>query len=149
MPYTNAVIHESFRLTSLVFFSLPHKLTDEVQVKEFVIPANATIIPNLYDIMHDPDHFECPEEFRPERFLDEQGRFNPHNRVVPFSMGKRVCLGQPLAEREFFLFLVGILQAFKLKNPQGQSLPSIKPEDTMTIGITRVPPDFEVIFELR
>jgi len=48
--------------------------------------------------MHSPENFENPEKFNPERFLDENGRFETDVRVCPFSVGLRNCMGKQLAQ---------------------------------------------------
>ena len=44
--------------------------------------------------MHDKYYWKDPNEFRPERFLDNDGQFRRDDRCVPFSLGKRYCIGQ-------------------------------------------------------
>jgi len=48
--------------------------------------------------MHNPKNFTNPEKFDPERFLDENGRFQTDARVCPFSVGFRNCIGMQLAQ---------------------------------------------------
>ena len=51
--------------------------------------------------------WENPEEFNPDRFLNDQNHYQNNENLIPFSVGKRFCLGKTLAEQEFFLFLTG------------------------------------------
>lgn len=55
----------------------------------YVIPANSTILPNLFYVMRDPDYWRDPETFNPDRFLDDAGNFVRDERIVPFGIGKR------------------------------------------------------------
>ena len=69
------------------------------------IPKRSHVVPNLYGILHDPEVFPEPEKFDPERFLEtdpESGaiRVRKVEEFVPFGVGRRVCLGRSLAERE-------------------------------------------------
>ena len=70
------------------------------------IPRRSHVVPNLYGILHDPEVFPEPERFDPERFLEtdpESGeaiRVRKVEEFVPFGVGRRVCLGRSLAERE-------------------------------------------------
>ena len=82
-------------------------LQQDTEVRGFVIPRGATVFGNLYHVMRDPDYWQRPDDFLPERFIDSDGQFRPDERVVPFSVGKRQCPGQQLAEKEFFLFFAG------------------------------------------
>ena len=56
--------------------------------------------------------WENPEEFNPDRFLNDQNHYQNNENLIPFSVGKRFCLGKTLAEQEFFLFLTGQLKFF-------------------------------------
>jgi methyl farnesoate epoxidase/farnesoate epoxidase len=50
--------------------------------------------------MNDSKHFQDPEVFNPDRFIDpETGKFVPDETVIPFGLGKRNCVGQPLGEQ--------------------------------------------------
>ena len=73
--------------------------------------------------MRDPEHYESPDTFWPERYIDESGHFIKDERVIPFGIGKCYCLGQSLAEKEFFLFFTGMLHKFKLERVEGECLP--------------------------
>ena len=65
-----------------------------------------------YAILHDPKHWDKPEEFQPERFLDQNGK---HNSRVPafvaFGIGRRACLGEKLAVADLVLVTCRLLQA--------------------------------------
>lgn len=43
---------------------------------------------NMWAVHYDPNLFEEPEEFRPERFLDENGSFKKNPNIIPFSLGR-------------------------------------------------------------
>ena len=83
------------------------------------------------------------------RFLNSAGRFESDEKLVPFGIGKRFCLGRSLAEKEYFLFFAGILQQFKLENVPGTKPPSYAMEDAKVDGILRIPAPFEIIFKSR
>ena len=144
LHYTNAVLFESFRYTSFVFASVPHYATSDVRLREYVIPKGAIVLISLYHVMHDPEYFKDPETFNPDRFLNENGEFVNDERVIPFGIGKRFCLGQSLAEKEFFLFFTGLMQKFKFE-PGNKPLPSYKMEDLYVKELLRCVPAFETI----
>merc|ERR1712226_642173 len=60
MHYTNAVLHESLRLSCLVYNALPHFTNASIQVDKYVIPKDTVIIPSLMNVLLDPDHFRDP-----------------------------------------------------------------------------------------
>jgi cytochrome P450 len=88
LPYTDAVLYEVLRIGCIVPLSLPHGLTTDLKYKDFVIPKDAILIPNLHSILFDSDIFENPMDFLPERFLDADGKLKNTDKVLAFSMGK-------------------------------------------------------------
>ncbi|KAL6092407.1 hypothetical protein STEG23_031765 [Scotinomys teguina] len=124
MPYTNAVIHEVQRFADIVPMNLPHMTTRDIEVQGFLIPKGTTIIPNLSSVLKDETVWEKPLQFHPEHFLDAQGCFVKPEAFMPFSAGRRACLGEPLARMELFLFFTCLLQRFSFSVPDGQPRPS-------------------------
>ena len=148
MDYTNAFILESFRYTSFVPFVFHHSLED-IEYKGYNLPKDSALVYSLMHIMHDPTYFKNPEIFQPERFLDQEGKFVNDERVIPFGIGKRFCLGRSLAEKEFFLFFVGLLQVFKFENIPGVKPPSYELDTVPVSGILRTVPPYKCILRLR
>jgi cytochrome P450 len=127
MPYAEAVIHEIMRFSSLVPIGVMHKTLQDVHFNGFDIPKDTMIFPNIYGIHFDDAIWVDPQNFRPERFLSEDGSFKRHEAFVPFSTGKRVCLGETLARDELFLFFTSLFQAFSVKPETTAEELSIEP----------------------
>lgn len=149
MHYTNAVMLESLRIVSFVPFAVPHYASSDIRVGEYVIPKGAGIFPSLINVMYDPNHFLDPHSFKPERFLDNDGKFKHDDRVIAFGVGKRYCLGQSLAEKEVFLFFIGILQRFDITPAPMQELPSYHISHHAPPGILRICPNYKMILSSR
>lgn len=138
LPYCEAVIHETLRIGTIAPLSVPHGLASDLKFNGFTIPKDALLIPNLYSVFFDEKIFPDPYDFKPERFLDEKGNLKNTDKVLAFSLGRRVCLGEALARMELFLFVTSLIQRFTLEAGDIRNIPSEKG----TMGITYAPKDF-------
>ncbi|XP_049984211.1 cytochrome P450 2D3-like isoform X1 [Alexandromys fortis] len=145
MPYTNAVIHEVQRFGDIVPVNLPHMTSRDVEVQGFLIPKGTTLITNLSSVLKDETVWEKPLRFHPEHFLDAQGHFVKHEAFMPFSAGRRACLGEPLARMELFLFFTCLLQRFSFSVPSGQPRPS----DYGIFSLPVIPAPYELCAVVR
>ncbi|XP_058627596.1 cytochrome P450 2K1-like [Onychostoma macrolepis] len=121
LPYTDAVIHEIQRLANIVPMNLPHMTSCDVSFNGYFIKKGTCVLPLLTSVLRDKNEWETPDTFNPEHFLDEKGHLRKRNAFMPFSAGRRVCLGESLARMELFLFFTSHLQHFRFTPPPGVS----------------------------
>lgn len=112
MKYLEVVIKEALRLYPPVPV-IGRKLTQDIEYKGHNIPKDTIITLFIYGMNRDPDYYESPEEFKPERFLNEE---RPPFSYIPFSAGPRNCIGQKFAILEMKSMISKILRNFEL-NP--------------------------------
>ncbi|KAK9668240.1 hypothetical protein RND81_13G043900 [Saponaria officinalis] len=115
----------SFRLHPPVPLLLPRKVDSDVRLFRFTVPKNAQVIVNAWAIGRDPEIWQKPDLFEPERFLgskiDVKGR---DFELIPFGAGRRICAGLPLATRMMPLMLGSLIHGFNWKLNGG-----VLPED--------------------
>ncbi|XP_035295683.1 cytochrome P450 2J3 isoform X1 [Cricetulus griseus] len=121
MPYTNAVIHEVQRIGNIIPFNVPREGTGDTKLAGFDLPKGIMILTNLTALHRDPKEWATPDIFNPEHFL-ENGQFKKRESFLPFSMGKRACLGEQLARSELFIFFTALVQKFTFKPPADEKL---------------------------
>ena len=83
--------------------------------------------------------------------MDDDGSVCTANssNLMPFGVGKRYCMGQSLAEKELFMFFVGIVKTFELIPSPDEPLPDCGYDSGYRAGAVRVPPIYKVIFKAR
>ncbi|KAM4807479.1 LOW QUALITY PROTEIN: cytochrome P450 2J2-like [Urocitellus parryii] len=121
MPYTNAVIHEVQRMGNIIPLNVPREVVVDTTLAGYYLPKGTMILTNLTALHKDPNEWATPDTFNPEHFL-ENGQFKKKECFLPFSMGKRGCLGEQLAKTELFIFFTSLLQKFTFKPPDNEKL---------------------------
>ncbi|KAM9703187.1 cytochrome P450 2K1-like [Menidia menidia] len=121
LPLTEAVVHETQRLASILPVSLPHKTSRDTTFHGHFISKGTTVYPLLTSVLHDPAEWEKPHSFHPAHFLDKDGNFTKPDAFIPFSAGCRACVGESLARMELFIFFGSLLQRFRFSPPAGVS----------------------------
>lgn len=115
MKYLENVIKESIRLYPSVPFIL-RRNTEELKIGDNIIPRNSSLVVYIYGIHHNPEVFENPEVFDPDRFLQENCENRHPFAYVPFSAGPRNCIGQRFAMMVMKTVCANVLRNFKLRS---------------------------------
>ncbi|XP_059334117.1 cytochrome P450 2J2-like [Ammospiza nelsoni] len=138
LHYTNAVIHEVQRKGNVIPFNVPRMASEDTYVDGYYIPKGTVITTNLTSLLFDKNEWKAPDTFNPENFLKD-GKFWKNECFLPFSTGKRSCLGELLARSELFLFFTSLLQKFTFQAP---------PDTTLSLqsmlGITNAPHPYKI-----
>ncbi|XP_051062941.1 cytochrome P450 2B1-like [Phodopus roborovskii] len=146
MPYTEAVIHEIQRFSDLIPIGVPHKVTKDTLFRGYLLPKDTEVYPILSSALHDPQYFAQPDTFNPDHFLDANGALKKNEALMPFSIGKRICLGEGIARNELFLFFTTILQNFSVSSSVDPKDIDLSPKES---GFGRVPPTYQICFLAR
>lgn len=113
MPYLRAVVMESNRLDSPFPFNLRF-CTTPTNIHGYDVPGDLTIVILTHAENWDPLHFPQPKEYRPERFLDENGNYIRNQNIGIFGGGKRECPGKHINSTTSSVFLSKILQHYEV-----------------------------------
>ncbi|KAH9494443.1 Cytochrome P450 2C3 [Bulinus truncatus] len=144
--YLNATIMETQRLASIAPNSFLHTCPRDVTIRGYTIPKGTYISPYLDSILHDEKIWgNDVMSFRPERFLDQDGKVQTPEEFIPFSIGKRACPGEGMAKTEMFLYLSNVIQGFQLLPADPKHLPTLK----CIFGLTVIPEPYQVRFVER
>ncbi|KAM7494175.1 hypothetical protein LguiB_028784 [Lonicera macranthoides] len=120
LPYLQAVIKETMRLHLAVPLLIPHKTLRSLKLNGYLIPKNTRVLVNAWAIARDPKYWDNPTCFMPERFLGSELDFKgKHFEFLPFSSGRRICPGIPLAQRMVSLMVASLVYHFDWKIPCG------------------------------
>ncbi|KAB2070895.1 hypothetical protein ES319_A08G186600v1 [Gossypium barbadense] len=138
LPYLQAIVKETMRLHPPIPLLLPRKAEEDIEIHNFVVPKGARVLINAWAIGRDPNFWEEPDLFLPERFIrstiDVKGRdFG----LIPFGSGRRICPGLPLAMRMLHLTLGTLIYSFDWELEDGVTLKSLSMVDTCNLVLQK------------
>ncbi|KAI0520012.1 hypothetical protein KFK09_007477 [Dendrobium nobile] len=122
LPYLQAVIKETLRLRMAIPLLVPHMNLHDAKLGGYEIPAESKILVNAWWLANNPAQWKNPEQFRPERFLEEESKVEANGndfRFIPFGVGRRSCPGIILALPILGITLGRLVQNFELLPPPG------------------------------
>ncbi|KAK6783183.1 hypothetical protein RDI58_020980 [Solanum bulbocastanum] len=125
LHYLDAVLKETLRLHPALPLLLPKRPSQSAIVGGYTIPEGTKVFLNVYAIHRDPQVWESPLEFQPERFLSRSTNFDyagNNMKYLPFGSGRRICAGLPLAEKMVMFMLASLLHSFDWKLPEGKKV---------------------------
>ncbi|XP_022746095.1 cytochrome P450 89A2-like isoform X2 [Durio zibethinus] len=141
MPYLKAVVLESLRRHPPAHFLLPHKVTRDVVFNDFLFPRRGMINFMVAEMGLDPEVWEDPMAFKPERFLNSDGSEELFDitgskeiKMMPFGAGRRICPGIGLAMLHLEFFVANLVWSCDWKAVDGDDVDlSEKQEFTMVM----------------
>lgn len=144
LPYLQNIIHETLRLYPPGPLLLPHMSSEDCEVGGYDMPRGTMLSMNVWAMHRDPELWEEPEMFKPERFEKE----GEAQKLMAFGLGRRACPGSGLAHRLLGLALGSLVQCFEwervgveqidMREGEGITMPKEKPLRAMCRGRARV-----------
>ncbi|EIW84442.1 PAH-inducible cytochrome P450 monooxygenase PC-PAH 6 [Coniophora puteana RWD-64-598 SS2] len=142
LPYVEAVLRETLRWYTVVPQGLPHAASGEDVYRGYHIPKGSVIVPNVWAMTRNPEKYPSPSEFKPERFLDDEGNLTRDEVDFVFGFGRRVCPGRYLARASIWVAIACILAEFNIEKDKDAEGRPIEPEPEWVHGLTSAPRSF-------
>ncbi|KAG0695260.1 cytochrome P450 [Suillus ampliporus] len=114
LPCLQAFISEALRWRPSSPYGFAHRTTNEVVWENYCIPAGTTVFANFWAISRDPEVYPDPHAFKPQRWINDQGRLRDDVKLYIYGFGRRTCPGQHVANRSLSITSLLILWAFRL-----------------------------------
>ncbi|WOG89177.1 hypothetical protein DCAR_0208413 [Daucus carota subsp. sativus] len=141
LKYLKMITKEASRLHPPLPLLLPRETTEARIIGGYVIPAKTRVLINAAAISMDPEHWEDPEEFKPERFLNSCIDFRgQHFELIPFGAGLRGCPGTNFAVLVIELALANLLFSFDWRVPDGMNAEDIDMEEAVGFAVHKKTP---------
>ncbi|KAH9330332.1 hypothetical protein KI387_002440, partial [Taxus chinensis] len=121
MEYLHCVVKETLRLYPAVPLLIPHESTEDCTIKgpdhAYFVPAKTRLIVNAWAIGRDPNIWEDPLAFNPERFVGTKLDVirNQELSMIPFGEGRRGCPGASMAIKTIEIVLAHLFHCFEWK----------------------------------
>ncbi|KAK1619105.1 hypothetical protein QYE76_024622 [Lolium multiflorum] len=120
LSYLRCIIKETLRLHIPGPFLLPRECQEQCNILGYDVPKGTTVIVNAWAISRDPEYWDEPESFLPDRFLGSAKDFRGNNfEIIPFGAGRRMCPGMQFGIANIELALASLLFYFDWALPDG------------------------------
>ncbi|KAH9852970.1 cytochrome P450 [Lenzites betulinus] len=151
LPYVWAIVKELLRWHNVAPLGVPHRCMEEDVYRGWRIPKGSVVMANAWAMLHDPEVYPEPEEFRPERFLNkgetDEDVLDPTS--VMFGFGRRICPGKRFAEDTLFINAASILHVFNILPALDEHGNPIPVTAKMTSGLLSYQEEFKYSFKPR
>ncbi|XP_031253304.1 premnaspirodiene oxygenase-like [Pistacia vera] len=120
MKFLKLVIKETMRLHPALPFLVPRVCREKCEINGFNVPADTKVMVNAWAIGRDPEYWNEPESFDPDRFIDSSIDYKGINfEYLPFGSGRRMCPGASFGLANVELPLALLLYHFDWKLSDG------------------------------
>ncbi|KAF8584806.1 cytochrome P450 [Ramaria rubella] len=149
LPYIVALVKEVLRWRIIDPLTVPHCASEDDSYLGYDIPKGTITLSNVWAISRDPDVYSEPDEFRPERYLDENTMEEIEypdckDGIHTFGHGRRVCPGAALGNNSLFITVAMFLWALEIDVIETPDRNAFEDE-----GLIARPPNFKCAFRYR
>nr|ANC28041.1 cytochrome P450 [Polyporus umbellatus] len=151
LPYVEGVFKEVFRWNATVPLGIPHRSSGSDVFDGYDIPEGAMIMPNIWWMTQNPQIYDHPEMFSPDRYRgmspEQLARTDP--RSVVFGFGRRICPGKNFADASIWYAIANMIATMNISPAQDQYGRDIIPEPAFISGFISHPKPFTCQFSVR
>nr|XP_043637203.1 cytochrome P450 Tp4149-like [Erigeron canadensis] len=141
MKYLKAVIKETLRFHIPVPLLVQRETTQDVNIMGYDIPAGTPVVINAWAIAREPSVWEEPNEFKPERFLNNPVDYRGlHYEFIPFGAGRRGCPGIEFAIAVNELAIANLVYKYDLALPNGNGAEELDMTEMSGISVRKKSP---------
>ncbi|KAL6636515.1 hypothetical protein ACP70R_024087 [Stipagrostis hirtigluma subsp. patula] len=141
LKYLKMVVKETLRLHPAVPLLLPRETIRDTKILGYDVPAKTRLFVNAWAIGRDPESWDNPEEFDPDRFERKDVEFNgTHFELVPFGAGRRMCPGMAMGVAAMEFTLANLLYCFNWALPEGLRSEDMSMEEAGGLTVHRKMP---------
>ena len=141
LPLTRNVFREALRLYPPISFLL-REVVCPLRMRDKDIAAGAMLVVSPWLIHRNPNNWEEPHAFDPDRFERPEARAACRDAYLPFGKGPRTCVGAGFAQQEAMLLLSAFVQAFELRpvpgdKPEPANRLTLRPKSGLRLALER------------
>ncbi|GMJ04919.1 cytochrome P450, family 71, subfamily B, polypeptide 13 [Hibiscus trionum] len=141
MEYLKCIIKETLRLHPVVPLLMPRETSARIKLQGYDIMPKTRVLINAWAIQRDPKVWENPEDFVPERFVDNTIDFRGSNfEFIPFGAGRRGCPGISFGVAVLESVIANLLYWFDWKLPDDVDCESLDMTETLCLSASRKMP---------
>jgi cytochrome P450 len=138
LPFIQAIIKETMRLHPVAPMLVPRLSREDTSIDGYDIPAGTRVLVSVWSIGRDPELWDAPEEFMPERFLSSRLDVKGQDyELLPFGSGRRMCPGYSLGLKVIQVSLANLLHGFEWRLPDGVTKEELSMEEIFGLSTPR------------
>ncbi|SJL09762.1 uncharacterized protein ARMOST_13143 [Armillaria ostoyae] len=160
LPYINAVVLEALRWNPALPMGVDHRCVKEDVYRGYHIPADmailrflcpfmliplvgATVVGNVWAILHDEKDYPNPLVFDPDRFMPGDGKEPQPEPIAAFGFGRRIYPGRHLALNTVWIVIASMAATLSFSKAVDSEGHTVEPSDTYTDGFVSFPEPFK------
>ncbi|KAJ2919348.1 hypothetical protein MD484_g970, partial [Candolleomyces efflorescens] len=148
LPYIRSIMAEVLRWHPAVPMGIAHSTSKDDFYNGYFIPKDSIILPNVWFMTHDPEVYDEPAKFNPERYGNSDAEMKKVYDLV-FGFGRRSCPGMQFAEGTIFSIIATALSTCDILPELDAAGKPVFPELVWSDGVISFPPDYNCKLQPR